>query len=276
MSRRRRRSRSAGRDAVPSGDVMLVRTTPAPTTVGAGDPGDDPILAVPPAPRAAVTTRRGRRGTVTTAPGTRRFLVLACGTEDVPAIDLATGAVARLRVVWTAGRPPDLSPFDVVDAAIATDPERDDLAQPEAITVHGIPEVAGAMHGRRARTLLRKLLAPTDGHLLGFPGSSWPYWEFHGMRPSVALVAPTRGPIVFRRRADDSVWTRFGWPRSDIWLPVEDRRVIAALWAARRDRLAGKDLTRALGFRPHYLVVTVSRPRQGHCYKTVAAFLPRP
>jgi hypothetical protein len=81
---------------------------------------------------------------------------------------------------------------------------------------------------------------------------------------------------VFRRRADDSVWARFGSPRSDIWIPVEDRRAIAALWAARRDRLSGKDLDAALGFRVNYLLVTLSRPRHGHCYKTVAAFLPRP
>jgi hypothetical protein len=57
---------------------------------------------------------------------------------------------------------------------------------------------------------------------------------------------------------------------------MEDRRAIAALDAARRDRLSGKDPEGALGFRPHYLVVVLSRPRDGHCYKTVAALLPRP
>ena len=62
------------------------------------------------------------------------------------------------------------------------------------------------------------------------------------MRPSVALVVPRRGPRLFRRRDDDTVWARFGWPRSDNWLPVEDRRAMAALWASRRDRLSGKDL----------------------------------
>jgi hypothetical protein len=124
--------------------------------------------------------------------------------------------------------------------------------------------------------MLRRLVAPGERHLLGFPGSSWPYWEFHGMRPSVALVVPARGPVLFRRRGDDTVWARFGWPRSDHWLPVEDRRAVAALWASRRDRLSGKALAGALGYRPHSLVITVSRPRQGHCYKTVSAILPKP
>jgi hypothetical protein len=57
---------------------------------------------------------------------------------------------------------------------------------------------------------------------------------------------------------------------------MEDRRATDALDRARRDRLSGKDLEGALGFRPHYLVVVLSRPRDGHCYKTVAALLPRP
>jgi hypothetical protein len=72
------------------------------------------------------------------------------------------------------------------------------------------------------------------------------------------------------------VWARFSASRNDNWLPVEDRRAMAALWASRRDRLSGKALASALGFRPHFLLVSVSRPRDGHCYKTVAAILPRP
>ena len=124
--------------------------------------------------------------------------------------------------------------------------------------------------------MLRSLVIPTEHQLLGFPGTSAPYWEFRGMRPSVAVVVPSRGPLLFRRREDDTVWARFGWPRSDNWLPVEDPRAMAALQGARRDRLAGKDLANALGFRPSFLVVALSRPRDGHCYKVVAAMLPRP
>ena len=206
----------------------------------------------------------------------QRCMVLACGTEDTTAVDLESGALIRLRVDWGAEHEPDLAPFELVDVRWASDPQRDDLAQPEAVTVAGIPERTGRMSGRRARRLLKRLVAPPEQHLLGFPGSAAPYWEFHGMRPSVALVVPSRGPLLFRRRADDSVWARFGWPRSDNWLPVEDRRAVAALWAARRDRLMGKDLAAALGFRPYFLLVTLSRPRAGHCYKTLTALLPRP
>ncbi len=202
--------------------------------------------------------------------------MLACGADDVTGVDLTSGAMTRLRVTWEPDRRPDLGPFDLVDAVAAADPERDDLAHPEAITVDRISGSLGTLGGRPARRILRHLVAPVEPNLLGFPGTSSPYWEFRGMRPSVALVAPSQGPLLFRRRSDESPWARFGWPRSDNWLPVEDRRAIAALWAVQRDRLSGKDLASALGFRPHYLVVALSRPRNGHCYKTIVAFLPRP
>lgn len=203
-------------------------------------------------------------------------MVLACGPEDVASVDLGSGAMVRLRVDPAEGADLSLAPFDVVDATWAANPERDDLAQPEAVSLEGVPEAVGSLHGRRARRVLRQVVAPVEQHLLGFPGASARYWEFGGMRPSLAVVVPSRGPLLFRRKSDDTVWVRFGWARADNWLPVEDRRAVAALWASRRDRLSGKDLSRALGYRPHFLVVTLSRPRDGYCYKTVTALLQRP
>jgi hypothetical protein len=67
---------------------------------------------------------------------------------------------------------------------------------------------------------------------------------------------------------------RFGWERTDNWLPVEDPIAIEALNRADNQRLSGKALAAALGFRPHLLVITLSRPKSGHCYKTVSAVLP--
>jgi hypothetical protein len=203
------------------------------------------------------------------------MLVLACHTEDTTGVDLASGTLVRVRVAWPADHAPDLAPFDVVEAQLADEPERDDLAQPEAVTADGLPRHLGTLHGRRVRRLLHQLAAPVEEHVLGFPGASAPYWEFRGFRPSLALVVPSKGPVLFRRIEDRSTWVRFGWGRSDNWLPVEDPRAERALDVARRDRLMGKDLASALGFKPHYLVASVSTPRDGHCYKTVRALLPR-
>jgi hypothetical protein len=203
------------------------------------------------------------------------LLVLACHLEDTTGIDLASGALVRVRVAWPEDHGPDLAPFDVVRAQLADEPERDDLAQPEAVTAVGLPRHLGTLHGRRVRQLLHQLAAPVEDHVLGFPGASAPYWEFRGFRPSLALVVPSKGPVLFRRVEDRSVWVRFGWGRSDNWLPVEDPGAERALDVARRDRLSGKDLAVAMGFKPHYLVASISTPRDGHCYKTVRALLPR-
>jgi hypothetical protein len=202
-------------------------------------------------------------------------LVLACHLEDTTGVDLASGTLVRVRVDWPTDHGPDLAPFDVVEARLADEPERDDLAQPEAVTADGLPRHLGTLHGRRVRRLLHQLTAPVEDHVLGFPGASAPYWEFRGFRPSLALLVPSKGPVLFRRIGDRSVWVRFGWGRSDNWLPVEDPRAERALDVARRDRLQGKDLAAAMGFKPHYLVAAVTTPRDGHCYKTVRALLPR-
>ena len=217
-----------------------------------------------------------RKERVPTAGGsTLHLLVLSSTSEDTTVVDLATRTVMRVRVPWPEGHEPDISTFDVVEVTLADDPERDDLAQPEATTVADLPRHVGTLRGRHLRKLLRRLVASPDGPLLGFPGPSAPYWEFRGFRPSVALIEPTRRPQLIRRQADGSTWVRFGWDRDDVWLPVEDRNAARALDAARRERLSGKSLATALGFEPQYLLVTVSPPRDGHCYKVCAAVLPR-
>jgi len=217
-----------------------------------------------------------RKERVPTAGGsTLHLLVLSSTVEDTTVVDLATRTVMRVRVPWPEGHEPDIATFDVVEVTLADDPERDDLAQPEATTVADLPRHVGTLRGRRLRKLLSRLVASPDGPLLGFPGPSAPYWEFRGFRPSVALIEPTRRPQLLRRQGDGTTWVRFGWDRDDVWLPVEDRNAARALDAARRERLSGKSLATALGFEPQYLLVTVSPPRDGHCYKVCAAVLPR-
>jgi hypothetical protein len=211
----------------------------------------------------------------TSGGSTLHLLVLSSTREDTTVVDLATRTVMRVRVPWPEDHDPDIATFDVVEVTLAPDPERDDLAQPEATTVADLPRHVGTLRGRQLRKLLARMVASPDGPLLGFPGPSAPYWEFRGFRPSVALIEPTRSPQLIRRQADGTTWVRFGWDREDVWLPVEDRNAARALVAARRERLSGKNLTSALGYQPQYLLVVVSPPRDGHCYKVCAAILPR-
>ena len=246
------------------------------TSRAGGVPSTERSSKTPSDPSRLLRRSARRKERVPTAGGsTLHLLVLSSTTEDTTVVDLATRTVMRVRVPWPQGHEPDISTFDVVEVTLADDPERDDLAQPEATTVADLPRHVGTLRGRHLRKLLRRLVASPDGPLLGFPGPSAPYWEFRGFRPSVALIEPTRRPQLIRRQADGSTWVRFGWDRDDVWLPVEDRNAARALDAARRERLSGKSLATALGFEPQYLLVTVSPPRDGHCYKVCAAVLPR-
>lgn len=203
------------------------------------------------------------------------LVVLACNEDDTIAVDLSSGALVRLRVPWPEGHAPDLAAFDLVEATLADDPERNDLAHPEAVATNGLPRQVGTLRGRRVHRLLKKLSAPAHGPLLGFVGPAAAYWEFRGARPSTALIVPSRGPQLLRRAADHSTWVRFGWDRDDIWLPVEDSHAARSLDAARQDRLSGKPLAAALGFAPKYVLASLTRPRNGHCYKVCAAILPK-
>ena len=177
---------------------------------------------------------------------------------------------------WGEEREPDLSPLEIVDVVWADDPERDDLAQPEAVTVTGVPSVLGTVKGRRARRVLRDVALPPQQNLLGFAGSSAPYWEFRGMRPSVAVVVPSRGP-------GDLPPTR---GRHGVGpLRLAPQRQLAALGGPPGRRRAGRVAPRpAVGKGPRSrprLPAPLPRggaqpPADGHCYKTVAALLPRP
>ncbi|HWE65906.1 MAG TPA: hypothetical protein VG298_04620 [Acidimicrobiales bacterium] len=240
------------------------------------DPMERPHPTTTANPGQLVRRSARRRERIPTSGGsTLHLLVLASTTEDTTVVDLATRTVMRVRVPWPDDHEPDIKAFDVVEVTLADDPERDDLAQPEATTAADLPRHVGTLKGRQLRKLLRRMVASPEGPLLGFPGPSAPYWEFRGFRPSVALIEPTRSPQLIRRQADRSTWVRFGWDRDDVWLPVEDAHAARALDAARRERLSGKGLANALGFDPQYLLVTVSQPRDGHCYKVCAAVLPR-
>jgi hypothetical protein len=209
-------------------------------------------------------------------PGSTTYgLVLGSTAESTTVIDLASKAIVRWRVPWGRDEDSDLGAFDVVEARLADDIERTDLAQPEAVTLAELPRRLGNYSGRNVRKWLDAVRTPADGALFGFRGPSAPYWEFRGEQPSVALIAPDRGPQLMRRFDDGSTWVRFGWFGDDIWLLCEDRHAIRAIEATRRTSLVGKDLATALGFRPAYVLTTLSQPIDGHCYKSCTGLLPR-
>jgi hypothetical protein len=237
-----------------------------------------PVFSRDPAVRAnkRLVERMPQRATVELTGGAPVYgLVLGSTNETTTVVDLKSQTIVRWRIPWPSDYVTDLAVFDVVEGQLAEDIERNDLAQPESVTLEDLPRRLGTYRGRRVRRWLEQLASPADGPLFGFRGPSAPYWEFRGERPSVALIAADRGPQLLRRQDDGSTWVRFGWFGDDVWLLCEDAHAIRTMEATRRPSLAGKDLASALGFRPTYVLTTLSKPIDGHCYKSCTGLLPR-
>jgi hypothetical protein len=203
-----------------------------------------------------------------------RLLVLAPDEGGCAAVDLDSGAFVRAEAPGGEVLE-DFAPYDVVETRLAGSEEPPDPARPEAVVLAERPRRIGQLRGRRANRYLHALLAPQSAPLLGFPGPAAPYWTVTGAHPSLALVAPELGPAVVRRNPG-VIRARFRWGGRDHSLPVACRRLRAAFLDSGRPELGGEALARRLGFRPRYLLLALTRPRLGHCYKTVAAALPPP
>ena len=175
------------------------------------------------------------------------LLVLAAWARGSVAVDLTTGALVRAR--WPDDGPP-LAPLAVARAPLAPDQGAEDPARPEAVELATAPRPVGHLAPRRAERWLRPLLHPPRKHLLGFPGPAAPYWTLGGDRPSVALVAPRTRPVLRQGRCV------FAWNNVVHALPL-----LPCALAWRPDQ-------------PRRVLVTLTGPRRGRCYKVVAALLP--
>ena len=200
------------------------------------------------------------------APGvTLELLVVAADGDHCAGIDLASGALVRAWSPEAAAEP--LHPYDVV--AVTLDINVDavpDPAEPEALVLAAPPERRRRLSGRKAEKLLKPLLHPKGGPLLGTPAPVVPFWERSPDHPSIALVEP-EGSISLWREGS-YLACRFGWLGHERELPCLDRRV-----AAHMDR-AG--ITRMAGGKGDRLVVSLTPPIDGRCHKVVEAILPRP
>ena len=174
------------------------------------------------------------------------LLLLAGGQRWCAAMDLETGALVSAR--WD--EPVDgLDPFVIAKAREAGDQSDVDPVRPEEVTLEAPPHPVGHVTRRRADRMLKAVLHPPAEHLLGIAGQATPYWALDGTRPSIAVVAPSPAPVVSGDQC------RFRWRNVAHALPILPQAL-----AARPAR-------------PRRLVVALSAPRKGYCYKVVAALL---
>lgn len=201
----------------------------------------------------------------------RDFLVLAAGASGMAAVDVSSGALVR--VSWPGRSQDVLGPYDVVRSSLA--PFDQDAAvtfAPEAIALPGPPEKVGALPARTAERLVREVVHPPRQPLFGFPGPTAPFWTLSGDRPSIAVIEPEVGPVV--ERQGGGFRCRFRWRKLDHDLPLDDQSVGSALLHPCARRVGARTLGRMLGWQPRRLIVALTPPVGGHCYKVVAGILP--
>lgn len=223
-------------------------------------------------------------------PGTDlQLLVLDAGPTECAAIDLASGAFVR--GCWPApdarGIPasePDrgqalarqlvLRAYWSAKAVIGTDDAPPDPSRPEAVAFAGPPELGHRLPHRKLRGYLEALIAPTRMPLLGFLGPSIRFWQMSGTHPSLSLLRPTQGPQLLVDHG--GVKARFEWDGLQHCLEVSNQAVCSTALATGVPRLSGDTLAAVLGYRPRYLLIVLTGPREGYCHKSVGAILPRP
>lgn len=179
-----------------------------------------------------------------------KLLVLSVSALGLAAVDLASGAVVRTG----AGvlDVPTLRPYDVVRARVAEDAEPLDPTQPEAVALAGPPRPIRRLGPRQADRWLRPVLHPERVQLLGFAGPSIPFWQLDGGRPSVA-VAETRATV----GVDDDGLLRCRF----VWRTLVHDLPMAAGRGTPGPTEAGM------------VVLALTPPVEGHCYKVVTGLL---
>lgn len=164
--------------------------------------------------------------------------------------------------------------YDVIVSRLAAVDELDlPPEHPEAMVLSRAPKIVGRMRGRQLDRYLRPLLHPRRLPLLGFCGPATPFWTIDHDRPSVALITPERGPVV--RTTSTGVRCCFGWQGRTNEIPLDDPRVTSRLDWFPENPVQGNMLANVLGFRPTLVLVTLSAPVGGYCYKVASALLPR-
>ncbi len=193
-----------------------------------------------------------------------RLLLLAPGDGEAAGIDLDTGGL-----VWAVWDPEAsnvvairLRPLDVVTARTVANPPAPDPARPETVELKDPPVAIGRLQGRRAARLLTPLHHPEKNELLGFAGPAVPYWTLEGDHPSMTIVNPY-GDVVLVT-TEEGLMVRFRFRGHVNELPCTDQAAIDAIAKRGGHSLRAK----------RRLLVTLSAPYLGHCYKIVPALLP--
>jgi hypothetical protein len=97
-----------------------------------------------------------------------------------------------------------------------------------------------------------------------------PMWSVNTV-PAISLLEPQSDVAITMTQTGAAV--QFGWRGYTYQLPVEDRRVLRRLDWLPNSPVRGRALAEVIGFFPSRLLLGLSEPTNGYCYKTAVALL---
>jgi hypothetical protein len=148
-----------------------------------------------------------------------------------------------------------------------------DVWTPELAVLDRPLRHVGHIGARRAARLIRPLLHPRTGPILGFHGPAAPLWSIDGTGPTISIVRPDS--TIGVKVSEHGVDAAFRWRGILHYLPLEAPEVLARLDWLEPGLTTGPRLSDAIGLTPQLLVVRLAAPVDGMCHKVAAGFIPR-
>jgi hypothetical protein len=199
-------------------------------------------------------------------------LVLAPSQRLTYGVDLGSGAFVRMHHAAPTHR--DTAPRygDVAIGQIGEDPDAAAGAQPSEDTMLQVPlRRVGHMTPRQIDKTLAPLHHRTGRPLFGCEGPALPMWAVDQTTSGVSLIEPESDLAV--TVTDQGTAVRFRWRAYTYQLPVDDSRVNKRLDWLPDSPVGGRALAHVMGFYPRRLLLALSEPSNGYCYKTAVALL---
>lgn len=131
-------------------------------------------------------------------PGATLSCLLLAPAPDWVALDLATGALLRSSLgEEESSELLSADPLTALSLVTADEDGPSDPSRPEAVVLSEVVD-SPAPRRRGLRALLGQVVSPpSERPLLGIVGPSIAYGDLDGDRPSVCLLSPDRGRVVF-------------------------------------------------------------------------------
>ncbi len=200
-------------------------------------------------------------------------LVLDPSPDRTVGVDLASGAFVRMDHPAPTGAAIQEAPrcFDVAIGLVGESAYPDLPVPREQVTLERPLRKVGRMSRRKAERYLRLLEHNPGRAILGCEGPAVPIWAL-GTAPGVTIIRPAGH--LYLDVSHHGVSALFEWHGYTHRVRVDDRRVMSRLDWFPPTPVEAHRLGNALGFVPKRMLLTLSDPIKGYCYKTVAALLP--